>query len=177
MKLKRRALVLIAALVAGCATPPPPEPSAEQTEAAREAEEVLSLLAYYQRLLSMPPEELKREYQSANQAYGRDRSEAARLKLAMLLSVPGAAWHDDARLVTLLEGAVSHPASGDSPRRQLVTLLQRVVLERSREAKRLEAQVKEEQKRADELQRRAEELQQKLDAMLNIERNLQRGRR
>ncbi|MBZ0144500.1 MAG: hypothetical protein K8F56_13055 [Rhodocyclaceae bacterium] len=112
------------------------------------------MLAYYQDLQAMPQEELRREYQNASQAFARERSELARLRLALLLCVPGTNWSDDARLLALLDGADSRKAPSVSPRRHLVVLLQKLVAERQRE------------------QKRAEELQHKLDAMLAIERGL-----
>lgn len=125
-------------------------------ERSKEEAEVLALLAYYQGLLSLPAEELRREYQDVSRSFGRDRSELGRLKLALLMSVPEASWRDDARLLVLLEGSGSRTAEADSPRRQFVFLLQKWAGERQRE------------------QRRADELQQKLDALLTIERNLQK---
>ncbi|MEZ5614959.1 MAG: hypothetical protein R3E35_07065 [Rhodocyclaceae bacterium] len=112
------------------------------------------MLAYYQALLAMPPDELKREYQGVSRAFAIEPGEPARLRLAMLLCVPGAAWHDDARLLALLDAAASLKAPPDSPRRRFVVLLQKLVAERQRE------------------RRRADELQQKLDAMVTIERSL-----
>lgn len=175
MKATRGAFLLAALLLAGCATPPAPPPTpveapAEKSAAAKEGDEVVALLAYYQRLVGMPADDLKREYQAANQAYARSRDELARLRLALLMSVPGAPWRDEARLLALLEGVGSRLPAGESPRRHLATLLARLAADQARETKRLEALVKEEQRRADELQ-------QKLDAMLKIEENLRRGRR
>ena len=155
----------IAAAVAmgGCALFPAaaPEPAAADGSAlpaaadyAREHAEVAALLAYYQDLQAMPQEELRREHQNASQAFARERGELARLRLALLLCVPGTGWSDDARLLALLDGADSRRAPSASPRRHLVVLLQKLVAERQRE------------------QKRAEELQHKLDAMLAIERGL-----
>lgn len=163
--------ILAALTVAGCAllSEPAPEKTPEKIpekmpEAAaprqnfhRESEEILALLSYYQGLLAMPAEDLRKEYMGVSQAFARDKSEFGRLKLALLMNVPGAAWHDDAKLLALLEGAPSRPAASESPRRQFALLLQKLAAERLRE------------------QRRGDELQQKLDALLEIERSL-RGR-
>lgn len=156
--------VAAAVLVSGCAMLPGATPetdaasaSMSSTDRAQESAEVSALLAYYEGLLDLPVEDLRREYQGISQSFARDRSESMRLRLAMLLSVPGAAWRDDAKLLALLEGASSRKAPPDSPRRQFVVFLQKQVAERQREHK------------------RAEELQQKLDSLLAIERSL-RGR-
>ena len=154
--------IALAAAVGGCAlAPAAPEPvgplPAPVTEHMRENAEVSALLAYYQGLLAMTADELKSEYQGISQTYARDRSELGRLRLALLMCVPGTEWRDDARLLTLLDGAVSRKTPPDSPRRRFAILLQKLVMERQRE------------------QKRADELQQKLDSMLAIERSL-RGR-
>ncbi len=154
--------IAVALAMGGCAlfpgaAPEPPALDAASTPAVdygRENAEVAALLAYYQDLQAMPQEELRREYQNASQAFARERSELARLRLALLLCVPGTNWSDDARLLALLDGADSRKAPSVSPRRHLVVLLQKLVAERQRE------------------QKRAEELQHKLDAMLAIERGL-----
>lgn len=157
--------IAVAAALGGCAlipgaAPEPVEPApaaAPSADYIKENAEVSALLAYYQDLLAMPAEELKREHQSINQSFVRDRSELGRLQLVLLMCVPGAAWRDDARLLALLDGAASRKAPPESPRHQFIVLLQKLVAERQRE------------------QRRADELQQKLDSMLTIERSL-RGR-
>lgn len=123
----------------------------------QESAEVTALLAYNQQLLAMNPEELRREYQAVSQAYGRDRSELGRLRLALLMCQPSVSWRDDAKLLSLLEGALNRSMPLESPRRQFIVLLHKLVAERQRE------------------QKRADELQQKLDSLLSIERSLRRG--
>lgn len=155
-----------AAVLGGCALLPAGESGTPATVTApavavdyvKENSEVSALLAYYQELLDLPAEELKREHQAVSLSFARDRSELGRLRLAMLMCVPGAAWRDDGKLLALLDGAASAKAPPDSPRRQFVVLLQRLVMERQRE------------------QKRADDLQLKLDSMLAIDRDL-RGRR
>lgn len=179
-------VALIAQALAGCsslqtATPPAPVPSGpaeiKYAELSQEAQEVLALLAYYQGLVAMPAEELRREYHAVSQSYARDRSEVNRLRLGLVMSLPGVTWRDDAKLLTLLDGVPSRSATLESPRRQLLLLLQKQAAERLREQRRGDEQQRrgdEQQRRGDEQQRRADELQQKLDAMLNIERSLRR---
>jgi hypothetical protein len=203
--MKISALFVLAALLGGCAgyQQPPASAGSEasgptvlvptlwRSEAEIEAEEVIYLLVYFQRVQAMSAEEQRREYALVSQQYGRDKSENSRLKLAMLMSIPGASFRDDAKLSSLLE--TTSGRNGDSPRRALVTLLARLQSERLRqtgqlrdELKKSDTQLKEEQrrseetlkradeqqKRADELQKRADELQQKLDKLLAIDREM-----
>jgi len=156
------------AILWGCATTPSVQPSIETPATSvrpvftQEMEAVASLLGYYQTLLAMSAEELRREYQTINQAFTRDKNETQRLKLVLLMNVPGAVWRDDAKLQALLEGSASRVAPLESPLRQFVLLIQKLSAERLREQRRVEDSVK-----------RTDDLQQKLDALLNIERNLQ----
>jgi len=170
--LKAWSAVAVAATLGGCALfpaaesgPAVPAPASAAVAApapgvnhVKENSEVSALLAYYQQLLELPADELRREYLGTSQAFARERSELSRLRLALLMSVPGTAWRDDARLLALLEGSASNKSPPDSPRRQFVVLLHKLAAEHQRE------------------QKRADELQQKLDSMLAIERDL-RGKR
>ena len=199
--------LVLAALLPGCAwlklaPPGPPEAagsgtpsqasaSPPQQDWGAEAEEVRALLAYYQRMLGVSADDLRKEFTAVNQVFNRDKTESERLKLTLLLSIPNAPFRDDARLMMLLETSPVRNEVPESPRRQLLTLLTRLSAERLRllslardEQKKLDAQVKEEQRRSEEQQKRAEEeqkraddLQQKLDKLLAIERELRRGAR
>lgn len=160
-------------------------------DTAVEAEEVQMLLAYFQRMLSVSAEDLRREFTAVSQVFGRDKAESARFKLALLMSIPGASFRDDARLMALLDGSASRAQSPESPRHQLLTLLTRLNGERVRQVavereglKKLEAELKETQRRAEEqqqraeaLQKRADELQQKLDKLLAIDREMRHSPR
>lgn len=198
--MKTRALVAATAalMLQACAwlnvAPPPAGDAAESWWSARsEGDEVLALLAYYQRMAAASAEDQRKEFNVQNQAFGRDKGENARLKLVLLLSLPNVAFRDDARLASLLDASASRNAAAESPRRQLVGLLSRLTAERQRlsnqlrdEQRKLETQFRDEQKRADdqqkradelqkrvdELQKRADELQTKLDKLVAIEREL-----
>lgn len=160
-------------------------------DSAVEAEEVQMLMAYFQRMLSVSAEDLRKEFTAASQVFGRDKTESARFKLALLMSIPGASFRDDARLVALLDGSASRALSPESPRHQLLTLLTRLTGERVRQVavereglKKLEVDLKEAQRRAEEqqqradaLQKRADELQQKLDKLLAIDREMRHSPR
>lgn len=160
-------------------------------DSAVEAEEVQMLMAYFQRMLSVSAEDLRKEFTAASQVFGRDKTESARFKLALLMSIPGTSFRDDARLVALLDGSASRALSPESPRHQLLTLLTRLTGERVRQVavereglKKLEADLKEAQRRAEEqqqradaLQKRADELQQKLDKLLAIDREMRHSPR
>lgn len=205
--MKPRIILTIAAVLsitAGCAQLNRVAPAAGERQAgatnvgifsrddsAVEAEEVQMLLAYYQRMLSASAEDLRKEFAAVNQAFGRDKAENARLKLALLMSVPGAPFRDDGRLLTLLDGSTSRALSAESPHRQFVTLLSRLTGERVRqlgaereglrkvegELKEAQRRAEEQQQRADALQKRADELQQKLDKLLAIDREMRHSPR
>lgn len=182
MNIKRFFLVLVGVLALhGCAwlnlAPPIGEEAGEsqgvigsRNAGAGESEEVLALLAYHQRWSLASAEDQRKEFAAVSQAYNRDKTELGRLRLGMLLIIPNAPFRDDARLAALLDAAASRNAPPDSPRRQLLTVLYRIAFERQRqqgqpkdEHRKLEAQLRDEQRRADEAQRRAEEAQKRSD--------------
>lgn len=156
---------------------------------AAESAEVIELLDYFQRISNLPADELRREYNAVGQLYARDRSENARLRVALLLSLPNTSFRDDSRLISVLEATPPRPAGADTatPYRQLNLLLLKLANDRLRQvreeqkrgeltpkddvkhleeqSRRLEMQLAEEKKRADELQK-------KLDALITIEREL-----
>jgi len=136
--------------------PPPPLVVAppEPPKINEEAEEALSVLADLQKLVLASNDEQKREYAAATQALARQKSDSARLRVAMLQSLPvGGA--DETRALATLEPIMKQ---GSGPTRMVAVVLTAQILERQRA-------VREEKKRA-------EDLQQKLDALKALERSL-----
>ncbi len=119
--------------------PPPPAPTVE----AEEARQVAELLSYYQRVAGLGLEDQKRELATATQVFNRERSNASRVRLALVYAIPGTALQDDARAAQLLEPI----ASGNGALRQFAGLVHAQV------ADRLKAQ-----KRADQLKDQVEQL-------------------
>lgn len=169
--------ILAAGLLSGCAFSLPGIGGAGWAASAdlrRETQEVAGLLADFRRVATLPADEARKEQQAAQAAFSREketpREERERLHLALLLTA-GIGGRDDARLAALLEESPSRTAPEDSPRHQLLVLLQRLASERARlqhdDQRRADARVREAQARADEIQR-------KLDALLSIEHNLRR---
>lgn len=154
----------------------------------RERDAVAALLAYNQRLAALSGDEQRREFLAAQQAFADEASEANRLRLALALCLPNAAWRDDGRLLRLLEASPALKAAETSPLRHLTLLLQQEVSERLQAERRLEAQLRDERRQsreekrnaeelrrsAEEQRRKAEELQRKLEDVLAIDRELAR---
>ena len=115
------------------------------------ASDVESLLLYFQHIRTLTGPEAGREHEAARQAYARSRTDFNRIRLAMILSLPGTTFTDEARAVSLLETVAKH----DGGRLQGL-------------AAALGASLKEQQR----LAASAQELQQKLDALKSLERNL-----
>ena len=177
------------ALLVACAAPgvvtDPGEPP--QSAPRNESEEALELLTYFQRIGAMPSQELEAEYDATNAEFALDNSDQLRLRLILLLSVPGASFRDDGKLMYLLETAPHRLMPPNSAERLMLILLHRLNAERVRQVKAL----REEQRRNDsrhkednrrlenqllEEQRRAETLQRKLDGLLGIERDMRQRR-
>ena len=110
-----------------------------------------SLLLYYQHVRKMPVADQAKEHEAARQTYARSRADPNRVRLAMMLSIPGTGFGDDARALELLE-PVSKNANGQL--QGLAYLLTTQLQERRR------------------LDANAQSLQQKLDALKTLERSL-----
>lgn len=134
--------------------PPVPAPTPPVNE---EEQQALALLVDLQRYSLESGDDLKRELVNANLAMSRTRSDASRIRLAVLLTLPTAGPPDDPRALSLLEPLVTR--SGNStPLKQIATVLYAQIVERARS-------VREEQKRT-------AAAQEKLDALRAVERSL-----
>jgi hypothetical protein len=147
----RFACLAALALAAGCVSPPPEATVKTAPGIARPVSEVETLLTYYQNLRTLSGADLAREHEAARAAYARARSDSNRVRYAMVLTLPGAAFQDDARALEMLD-----PVS-KNPNGQLQALAQ-LLATQLQERKRLDAN--------------AQALQQKLDALRSLERNM-----
>jgi hypothetical protein len=123
--------------------PTPPAPAPAPTAESEESRQVAELLGYYHRVAGLGLEDQKRELATVTQAFNRERSNANRVRLALLYSIPGSALQDDARAAQLLEPI----AAGSGAVRQLAGLLHAQVTDRLKT-----------QKRADQLKDQVEQL-------------------
>ena len=114
-------------------------------------DDVERLLSYFERLKRLPGAELAKELESARLAHGRGSSDFTRIRLAMILSLPGTSFNEDARAVELLDPLVKR---GEGGPRALAALLTTFIQERRRLGGDLAA------------------VQQKLDALKSLERKL-----
>jgi hypothetical protein len=132
--------------------------SDESNTAVADSRAVITLLEAYQNWQAMPEEGVSRELAAANAAYAQQADDESRLRLALLLSMPNAGVHNDARALALLAPMLAPDSAPPRPLRELALLLQTQIDERMRA-------VNEEQKRNDDLAR-------KLEALRKLERSL-----
>ncbi len=137
--------------------PSPAQPPVALPQVNEDEQQALALLADLQRYAVDPGEDLKRELVAANTALARTRSDANRIRVAMLLTLPLAGPPDDARALSLLEPVVGK-SGNSSPLKQIAGVLYAQILERSRSVR--------------EEQRRTAAAQEKLDALRAVERSL-----
>ena len=137
-----------------------PIPVPEPLKLPEDQEQSLALLLEMTRAASASPDDLRKEFTGAQNAFNKDKSSVNRLRFAWLSALLGAAAGDDARLSGLLEPLVAKTGglATTHPLRPVADLILIQISERTR-------QVREEQKRADALQ-------QKLDALKAIEKQL-----
>lgn len=172
-----RRIVVIALLAAGCAqleqspapvrgsappasapapaptpapAPPAPAPRPVPTAEDEESRQAAEILASTQRVSQFGADEQRKELGAATQAFGRDRSNYSRIKLALLFALPGAAIQDDARALSLLEPV----AGGPGALKALAGVVHAQVAERVK------------------LQKRADQLKEQLDQLRAVERSI-----
>ncbi len=150
------ALALTTAL-AGCANlwpgvvPPVGGDSSAREE--RESRQVVELIGYVQRVAALQAEEQQKELNASSQIFSKDRGVYGRVRLALLLSLPGTAFSDDSKAVGLLE-PLALKETVATPMYQFAGLLHAQIAERLRE------------------QRRATQLKEQLDALKDVERKI-----
>jgi hypothetical protein len=157
-------------------SPPPPvvtEPSREPpasvamiapapaTGEPSEDQQMLALLADLQRYGTLSNEDLRRERDNATALLTRQRSDANRVRLAVLYTLVHASPQDDQRALQLFDN-VAHSNPGSTGIKQLAAVLQLQITERQRA-------VRDEQQKADKAI-------QKLEALREMERSLLRDR-
>jgi hypothetical protein len=120
----------------GTSAPKPPAPAPAPVPApsveAEEAKLVAELLGYYQRVAALGPDDQKRELATATQAFNRERTNASRVRLALVYAIPGTAVQDDGRAAQLLEPV----SSGSGALRQFAGLVHAQVTDRMKTQKR-----------------------------------------
>ena len=118
----------------------------------RESRQVVELIGYAQRVAALGSDEQQRELNASSQIFSKDRGAYGRVRLALVLSLPGTAFSDEPKAAGLLEPLVSKEATG--PMQQFAGLLHTQLAERLRE------------------QRRATQLKEQLDALKDVERKI-----
>ena len=128
-------------------------PSAREN---RESRQVIELIAYTQRVAALQAEEQQRELNASTQLLSKDRGAYGRVRLALLLALPGTAFNDDTRAAGLLDSLAGAGASESppGPMQQFAGLLHAYISERLRE------------------QRRTAQLKDQLEALKAVERNI-----
>jgi len=124
-----------------------------------EPRQVTDLIAYAQRVAASPAEQQRREFDTASQAYAVDRAWPNRLRLALLLSMPGAPFEDDVRALSVLEPLAE--SAQPSPTEQLGAFLHAQVSARLRE-----------QRRANQMKDQMETLRNQLEALKAVEKSI-----
>ncbi len=142
-------LLAMALLFSGCAG----VRSSGTPEVGLQERQAIELLNYTQRVAAMPAEQQRREYGASNQAYTKDKDMMDRMRLALLLVMPGTSFHDPARAASLLE-PMAAPGAAAGPLRALARLLYPQLNELASE------------------QKRANQMREQLEALKAVERNL-----
>lgn len=138
--------------------PPPPSIALTLNEA----------VLYYTCLGSLSAPDIAKEYGAVGQNYSKTGSDADRIKLAMLLSLPGTAFHSTGEALKLLQDSPDKPGTSPSDLHVLAKMLSMLLTEQAHEsdissnlAKELAAE-----------KAHSDFLQSKIDAVKNLEINM-----
>ena len=170
--------VVLATLLGGCVSPT--EPNTRRDPWYQAVVEPLQgddtrALHFYDDALKLKGVELARKLESTRQEFEKDKSELNRLQLAILLSLPGTGFRDDAAALNLVQPFLNDKRHENSALRPLALMLHSQLSELKRldehlsEVKRLEEALQQQTAKTREEQRRADALQQKLEAILEME--------
>jgi len=160
------AALSFACALSGCTAFSAPRPGTAGYAAAQESRHVTELIGYTQQVAALRSDEQRRELNVSNQMFSKHRDAYSRMRLALLLALPGTAFNDDTRAANLLEPLAGNPESG--PMQQFAGLLYSHLSERLRRS----AQLKEQTEAMKAAERNATQLKEQLDAMRAIERKL-----
>lgn len=181
--------IAIATLIVGaCRSPAPQPPQAEAalrtteaprvvakssrcdcgTRLAQRPSESAALLDYYSSLRTRNAAGQRQELDELRREFTASGAESARIKLAMVYLLPGAAVRNETQAAQLLDPYARGDTRGDSPFRGIAQLL----LAHLDQSRRLEAGAQAQATKLKEEQKRSEELQRKLDALKDVERTM-----
>ena len=149
---------------------------------ASEAKQVHGWIADLPRLVALNVDAARREQAAASAQFAADDTETNRLHLAWLMSLD-IGGRNDVSLLALLDEANAPASPSSSPLRQFRLMLRRYTLERIRgqrdalargdgHQRDTEVRLRDTEVRLREAQTRADDLQQKLDALIELERTL-----
>lgn len=199
--MKRMGIVwgaMLVVVVGACVTAPEPRPAADEGASAETSEpagskqpsvaattnagrkplsdsrvsEIDAVLSEFERLRKMPTADFAREQELARQVFVQSKTDVARVKWAMTLSLPGTTPTDETRALELLEPLLKNAVS---PLRGLAFLLAASIQEQRRlsaQALGLQQNMKALEQSNQTLQQNLLGYQQKLDALRTLERSL-----
>jgi len=168
IRLHIASVVVLATLLGGCIATTEPNTRRDpwyQAVVEPMQDDDARALRFYEDVLKLKGAELARELDSTRKQFEQDKTELNRLRLAILLSLPGTGFHDDQAALNLVQPFLNDKQYENSVLRRLALMLHTQLSE----LKRLDEALQQQTAKAKEEQRRAEALQQKLEAILDME--------
>jgi hypothetical protein len=160
--------VVILALLVGCVAVPEnqPAPCPPPSEVVVTGQ-MDDMMQYYDSLRKQSSSELAKIYDRVKQNFGQNKSDANRIRLALLLTLPNTSFRDVSAALHLLNDGPrdsKHVNNLQSFRNLLAALLA--------EQQRLSNNLEEASQKLKEEQKRADTLQHQIDAIKSMEKNL-----
>jgi hypothetical protein len=168
IRLHIASIIVLGTLLGGCKVASEPNTRRDpwyQTVVEPMQDDDTRALRFCENALKLKGAEFARELDSTSQEFEKDKSDLNRMRLAILLSLPGTGFRDDQTAMNLVQPFLNDKRYENSVLRPLALMLHIQLSE----LKRLDDALQQQTARAKEEQRRADSLQQKLQAILDME--------
>lgn len=153
---------IMLAFLSACSTlPAASSPHAAWSPPLLVTSQVEELMLYYDYLRKQSAVALVKEYDTARQSLAQSRTDMNRIRVALLVALPNAPFHDTAAALGLLNEVSKETKTASPGLRGLASMMAALIAEQQG----LSQKLKEEQKRADALQGQ-------VNAIKNMEKNL-----
>lgn len=168
--MKKPLLCVLSVMLAACSSvpqQPAAAPCLPRSAATRRLDEVIR---YYDRLKKLDPTELANAHRDAALEFSKTRSDMSRMKLAMLLWLPGTSLRDTQSALQLLNG---WPKRNGSDLDSFAELFDKMLEEQQASKNsehRLEQMLRAEKKRGDVLQKKINAVKKMEKTMIHMEK-------
>lgn len=151
-----------------CPSPPPPPPPSESAVTGQ----MDDMMQYYESLRKLPSPELGKLYERVKQNFAQNKSDANRIRLVLLLTLPQTSFRDIPAAYSLLNESPRDIKANGSNNSTSLQSFRNLLATFLADQQRLSHNADEASHRLKDEQKRADMLQHQIDALKSMEKNL-----